>query len=235
MSRFKPSKFSACATRPTPRASQRGVSLFFALIAVVVFLISAVAIVRSFNTTLFQAGNLSFKRDLANQSQRAVDVAVDRMRVGAIDTESKRSANVQAENYSASILPSNPQGIPLALLNDTGVLAATNTVFANIGTAANDIELSDANGTNYGTVRYVIERLCNATGDPAALGPSACVYAASSQVQLTSALEMIRADVTTTGGGGGAGAGSQQVVYRITARVTGPRNTQGFFQSTFSR
>ena len=36
-----------------------------------------------------------------------------------------------------------------------------------------------------------------------------------------------------TAGVGGGGAVPQQLVYRISVRVTGPRNTQAFFQTTF--
>jgi len=36
------------------------------------------------------------------------------------------------------------------------------------------------------------------------------------------------------GSAGGAGAAPQQVVYRLSVRVDGPRQTQAFFQSTFT-
>jgi type IV pilus assembly protein PilX len=218
----------AASSRPQqPRSSQRGVSLVFALIAVLVILIAAVAVVRSFNTSLFQSGNLAFKRDLTNQSERAMNLAFEKMRSGSLASEAQRSAHVVAENFSAAILPVNAQGIPNALLSDA--------VFSAVGVATNDIALTDANGTEFGQVRYVIERLCNQTGDAGVLGPSGCVYAQSTVSQSSSSSELIRADRTTTGGGGGAGASSQQVVYRITIRVNGPRGTQGFYQSTFAR
>jgi type IV pilus assembly protein PilX len=223
-----PYSWPADLTRPQiPRSSQRGVSLVFALIAVLVMLIAAVAVVRSFNTSLFQAGNLAFKRDLTNQSERAMDLVFERMRTGNLATETQRAGNVQAANYSAAILGVNAQGIPNALLSDSA--------FAGVGVPANDIALTDANNTEFGQVRYVVERLCNQAGDAGTLGPSGCIFAQSVMGQATSSSELIRADRTTTGGGGGSGASSQQVVYRVTIRVTGPRNTQGFYQSTFAR
>jgi type IV pilus assembly protein PilX len=224
--------------KASSRATQRGVSLVFALIAVVVFLISAVAIVRSFNSSLFQAGNLAFKRDLTNQSERAMDAVFARMQgSGALASEAARSAHQAADNYSASILPANAQGIPNALLNagDASSGATARDVFYRVGSAANDIELTDPNGTTFGSVRYVVERLCNATGDAGTIGPSGCIYAGNARGPSGGALQWIRADITTTGGGGGAGATSQQVMYRATIRVNGPRGTQGFFQTTFSR
>ena len=55
------------------RQRQRGVVLLFSLIALVIMLIVAVALVRSFNNSLFTAGNIGFKRDMQNQSEAAVD------------------------------------------------------------------------------------------------------------------------------------------------------------------
>ncbi len=198
--------------------------MVFALVAVLVFLIAAVAIVRSFNTSLFQAGNLAFKRDLTNQSERAMNLVFSKMRSGPLDTETQRAADVRAENFSASILPTNAQGIPSALLNDT--------TFATVGAVSNDIALTDPNGTTFGSVRYVVERLCNSAGDAATLGAGACVLTPSIKSNSTSSSEWIRAENRTSAG---PGALVDRVVYRVTIRVNGPRATQGFFQSTFTR
>jgi type IV pilus assembly protein PilX len=241
--RFRPSH---CRRVSAPRA-QRGVSLFFALIAVLVMLIAAVAIVRSFNTSLFQAGNLAFKRDLTNQSERAVASVFEAMTTGSLGLETARDAHQLGSNYSASILDANPQGIPLALLNPGDPSATTNrNTFFGVGRATNDIALTDANGTVFGSVRYVVERLCNATGTVAAVGPSGCIFADGIRNLSSSSSELIRAEDsarvrTGTDAAGNpiystlAGASSQRVVYRISVRVTGPRGTEGIYQSTFTR
>ena len=66
------------------RASQqRGVVLLFSLIALVIMLIAAVALIRSFNSSLFSAGNIGFKRDMRNQSELAVSTALGYFRSGA--------------------------------------------------------------------------------------------------------------------------------------------------------
>src|SRR5262245_45873007 len=98
---------------------QRGVVLLYTLIALVIMLISAVALVRSFNTSLFNAGNMAFKRDLFNQGERARQSAFASLNgplAAAVDSLYKHAP---AEHYSATMLQSNAQGIPLALLNDT--------------------------------------------------------------------------------------------------------------------
>ena len=105
----------------------------FALIAVLVILIAAVAVVRSFNTSLFQSGNLAFKRDLTNQSELAMNLAFEKMRSGSLATEAQRADHAVAENFSAAILPVNAQGIPNALLSDAA--------FSAVGIATNDVAL----------------------------------------------------------------------------------------------
>ena len=119
--------------RHSPRSPsrQRGVVLLFSLVALVVLLIAAVALMRSFNSSLFMSGNIAFKRDLQNQGERAVEKAMARFRTGGtLETDAARSADLKASNYSATMLPSNPQGIPNALQSDAN--------FAAVGVASNE-------------------------------------------------------------------------------------------------
>ena len=141
-----PRKFSS------RRRAQRGAVLLFAMIALVVLLIGTVALMRSMNTSLFTAGNFGFKRDLTNQGERAIATVLDLVQTGALGSEAAREGNATARNYSASILPTNGDGIPLALLSDAA--------FAAVGVAGNDISPADMGVT----VRYVIDRLCVAAG-----------------------------------------------------------------------
>ncbi|HEV7914542.1 MAG TPA: hypothetical protein VGP22_12315, partial [Albitalea sp.] len=94
----------------------RGVVLLFVLIALVIIMVASVALVRSFNTAMFTAGNLAFKRDLLNQGERVVPAVMDMMTTGALASLAARANSAPARNYSATILPTNPQGIPLQLL-----------------------------------------------------------------------------------------------------------------------
>lgn len=202
---------------PLPRRSPRGVALLFGLITLAIMLIGAAAMARSMNTSLFNAGNLGFKRDLTNQAERAVTTTVALLEAGgALAAAATRENHLVARNYSATMLASNPQGLPLALLDDTA--------FAAVGQAANDVAVA-AQGV---TVRYVIDRLCTATGAPTA---DQCTLAGDPQPNSCSANECINA---ANASAGGAGAIGSRVVYRISIRVTGPRNTQSFFQTTLT-
>jgi hypothetical protein len=179
--------------------------LLFAMIALVVLLIGSIALMRSMNTSLFTAGNFGFKRDLTNQGERAMAIVLDLVQSGALGTEAAREADATANNYSASILATNGEGLPLALLSDAA--------FAAVGVAGNDISAADMGVT----VRYVIDRLC-AAGGPASA--DACTVA-SPPPQGESA-------------GNPTPEPPLQFVYRVSIRVDGPRRTQSFFQSTFT-
>ena len=129
-----------------------------------------------------------------------------------------RAVNVPAENYSASVLPSNEQGIPRALLDDnifTGTLAMN---------ASRDITLTDpTTNVAWGSIRYVIDRQCTQAGDETSLG-NLCAAATPPSTGCTS-------DNLQTCALGVPG----QIVYRVSVRVTGPRNTLAFFQTSVTR
>lgn len=197
--------------------TQRGVVLLFALVALLVLMIGAVALVRSFNTTLFNTGNIAFKKDLQNQSERAATVVFAALDTnGALSTPALRAAPLRAQNYSARMLDNNDKGIPLALLTDAA--------FIEVGDAANDIRIEDQKVT----IRYVVDRLCTVNGDETLLGESACVVAAGAAKDDGSSDKPISKE------GGDAMPEQRQIVYRLSIRADGPRNTQAYFQSTFA-
>ena len=86
------------------------------------------------------------------------------------------------------------------------------------------------------TIRYVVDRLCATVGDEGALGASTCRQADNPVPAGTSLSNLQGAErsLGSTGGGGGKSAIPQSVLYRLSIKVSGPRNTQSFFQSTFA-
>lgn len=224
-------------------ARMRGVVLLFTLIALVIMLIGAVALIRSFNTTLGTAGNLAFKRDLQNQAERVLPTVLALMQTGALSTATARSVDRAASNYRASILPSNDQGIPNALLDDTA--------FAAVGSAA-DVDVQVGGVTQGVTIRYLIDRQCRTAGEEALLGADNCMVSINSGAPAGgSSSQLDRAEFSAPGAAtaasaagaaaaaaastaAGAGGVPPQVVYRLSIRITGPRNTQAYFQTTFT-
>jgi type IV pilus assembly protein PilX len=209
---------------PSPRApqgrnirhAQRGVILLYGLIVLAIMLIGAAAMVRSMNTSLVNAGNIGFKRDITNQAERASATVLTLMQTGALATVSARQASSTASNYSATILATNAQGLPNVLVDDTG--------FATVGVTSNDIAVTD----QAITLRWVVDRLCVNTGVADA---SHCTMANDPSPVGGSGSDLINAIDTTSGG---AGALARRVVYRVSIRVTGPRSTQAFFQTTLT-
>lgn len=196
--------------RPHRPRRQRGVVMIFALIAMVVMLIGAAALVRSATATIANTANLGFKRDLTNQAERAASTALALLKTGALASATAREGNSQANNYSAAMITDvNAQGLPNALLDDTK--------FAAIASAANDISVT----SQAVTIRYLIDRLCTVTG---AVDESRCQMSDNGQSNSCSS----NACYDTTD------AVPRQPVYRLSIRVTGPRRTQAFFQTTLT-
>jgi Tfp pilus assembly protein PilX len=190
-------------------ARQRGVVLIFSLIVLLILAIGAVALLRSVNSSLASAGNLAFHRDLINQGEQAVANVVSEFKTNALPLGGATTASLLAANYSASTLPANAQGVPTALLD--------NAAFAAVGTAANDIVPS---ATSQVTIRYVIDRLCT---------PLTVVASSTACVQSTGLPTGGTANRNT------AVAPPSATIYRISVRVDGPRSTQAFLQTTFTK
>jgi type IV pilus assembly protein PilX len=189
-------------------SSQSGIIVVFTLIAVVLLLIASVALVRSFDTSLNIAGNMGFKRDLVNQSERGIARAVSGMSIGgALADETLRQNNAPAENYSATTLASDLHGIPNILINDND-WAASGTMTM--------LDITDTNSQI--RIRYVIDRLCVDFG-PAT--PASCAVSVPIPTGGSDALNRPIANTLP--------------VYRISVRIRGPRNTQSFVQSSISQ
>jgi Tfp pilus assembly protein PilX len=187
------------------RSRQKGVVLIFSLIILLILLIGAVALMRSMNNSLLTAGNLAFRRDLVNQGEQAVSTVINEFKTGGAMV-GLTTADQPAFNYCSTILPTNNQGVPLALLG--GTTCASPGTAADITGATSDVQ-----------IRYVIDRLCSATGS-------------SSSALCAQSL------ANPTGGTGGSGAPPvtppSSTVYRLSVRVSGARSTQVFLQTTFT-
>jgi type IV pilus assembly protein PilX len=190
-------------------ARQQGVVLIFALIVLLILAIGAVALLRSVNSSLLSAGNLAFHRDLVNQGEQAVSVVMTEFKTGGPPLSGAPTTDdFPAANYKSTVLPTNAQGVPLALLDDTA--------FLGVGSIANDI-VPTANSQVL--IRYVIDRLCTNTGTA---GSPNCVQSTGLPTGGTANRNTAVAPPSAT-------------VYRVSVRVTGPRNTQAFLQTTFTK
>jgi type IV pilus assembly protein PilX len=197
--------------RPLARQRQQGVILFIALIVLVAMSLAGIALMRSVDTNVLIAGNLAFRQGATSSGDWGIE---------------------SARTYLSGQLAGNSN----ALDNDipsSAYFASWQTavdLYGSTQTTADDFSWNSA--TTVGTdnagneVRYVIHRMCRNSGSGTSAGAD-CVK-------------------TATGGAAGAGGGgtkgtvaygtmplppTQVIYYRVTVRVTGPRNTLSFIQA----
>ena len=195
----------------TLRRAQQGVVLFIALIVLVAMSLAGVALLRGVDTGTIIAGNLAFRQT----SMHVADLGVEAARAWLMaQPTSDLHIDKTTDNYFA-------------------------TWQANLDLLGNDASKTDYDWTTsvpvpagstfepptgY-VVRYVIHRLCENSGDPT--GSSAnCVKVGGA------------AGTAASGTKGAAAYGTYAIsvptsaMYRITVRVTGPRNAQSYVQAT---
>ncbi len=190
-----------------PVPSQRGVALLITLVALVALLIGGISLIRSFDVSAVQAGNLAFKRDLKNHAERGVEAAQRLLTSGALMEEGTRENSLLSLNYSAVRLATDAKGLPLLLTDD-----------AAFTTASMGNDLTDTTGTGV-TVRYIIDRQCTLAG---AMTVANCItYAAPIDQSSDDRQQKVK--------------GEARPVYRISVRASGPRNSQVFIQQTVVR
>jgi len=186
-------------------AGQRGTVLLIALILLVALSLAGIALIRSVSTSNMIAGNLAFQQATTHSADIGVETALDFLNASSVagSTTLQNSILSGANRYVAVRQDPAPGQSWDAFWNAT--LA---------GSGAVNTLAPDAAGN---TVSYVIHRLCNAAGAPVYPGCSASPTDASSAGNSYGA-----AVVALTS--------PRQIYYRITARVTGPRNTLSYVQ-----
>ena len=198
----------------TNKKRQSGVVLLVTLIALVVIMITSIALIRSSESSSLIAGSIAFKRDMVNQAERTMPVIRARFLAGVLNSVSAKEDDLIVANYSARMLPTNVNGIP-------NVLMDIDTFAATYGAANN---ITDANAVI--TVRYVVDRMSFASGTLSLTNS----LLGNSSTDIGGNTKGIKGD----GGSGSKAEGINSGVYRISMRVSGPRNAETFLQSTFT-
>jgi type IV pilus assembly protein PilX len=179
---------------------QRGAVLFIALIVLVAMSLAGIALIRSVDTANLIAGNLAFKQNATHGGDWGAE-----------------QARVWLQAQSAATLYNDIPGRYSAAMQSGLDFTATDPSAPDFDWNANSFDAGTDPAGNQ--VHYVIHRMCDFAGNPGSVN---CVR-------------------TTTGGtvggtqggatyGGAALPSTSQIYYRITARVTGPRNTVSYVQ-----
>ena len=190
------------SSRVTP-ARERGYMVPVVLIALVVMLVSGVALVRSMDTNQMIAGNLAFRNATVHSSDRGVQSAVAWLSANA--GTALLNSNAPSSGYYAVAIEPN--------WDDQSYWSQCSscTVSPSGGDAAGN------------TVSWVVHRMCTAQLAPD--DPDNVCSRLSSSSSPGASGNSYRNDAENFSGG------SSQHYYRITVRVLGPRNTSSLMQS----
>ena len=184
------------------RHKQSGVVLFFALIALVVMSLAAVALIRSADTGGTIAGNLGFKQATMFSADRGVENAMENW---LLQISSDLTVDNTANGYYASIADVNGDTVvdnnqdARKLVDDNGF---------------DDGEDADGN-----QISYVIQRMCKSTG---AFDPALCLTVRGDEGKNQTIAGTPCGEICTA---------AEKPLYRVTAKVVGPRNTVSYIQA----
>lgn len=217
-----------------PAYTQSGLVLFFALLALAVMSLAAVALIRSVDTNALLSGNLVFRQSAGPAASVALEGVAENIARKLTLTD---SVNHQpALGYYANCSRFDTQ--PAALVCDGRTLTRmawdnSNSSLVPSQTDGND-EIRDGIDRQGNEIRYVVERMCNYSEAEVAAGtaksdPSRCMMASAPSNGETCShnqtnIELFKRCI----------ASADSPLYRITLRIAGPKQTQTFMQAFFS-
>jgi Tfp pilus assembly protein PilX len=192
---------------------QRGVVLFFALIALVVMSLAAVALIRSVDTSTMIAGNLAFKQSATSSGDAGVEAAI------------RWLAATEAAN--------NTKNIYTDATHEFNITNASNGYYSNADTALglfanstwNAIAAAPITDPSGNKIWYVIQRMCRTANQ--VLSTTNCLFS-SAAVNSNNQTTPLYSTVCS---GPGCPVAGQSPEYRITSKITGPKNTVSYIQA----
>jgi Tfp pilus assembly protein PilX len=207
-----------------PRRDQSGISLLVVLIALVIIGFAAIALLRSSDTGTLVVGNLGFQKTALAAGDAGTEAAVAWLNANAVGVVLFDDDG--AEGYYATTADNcdlTGTRTPESTADDVDWTGA------GVGAGCN-MQAVDAGAVGAGyNVRYVINRVCNAEGDPNSL------TAADGVTPMACSRVGTGASEGSTRGGASYGnlplSGETQTYYRITTRIDGPRNTVRYIQA----
>jgi len=179
----------------THRRAERGVVMFVALVVLIVMTLAGLAMLRQMSSGVSIAGNIAFKQG----ATAVADVGIEQARAW-LTSAPPPTIDIPNSGYYATW---------------AGDIDPWSASWTPMWDAVPDIV------TASGSVRFIIQRLCNSTG-PAVGGAQQCSDA------------IPRSGGGETKGGGCYGCQTAKLdpapFFRVTARVMGPRNTVSYTQ-----
>jgi len=191
---------------------QDGVVMLVALIVLVVMTMAGLAMMRSMDTSTMIAGNMAFKQAATHSADTGVESAIAWLEQN--NAVNNLDAAIKSAGYSAS--SGSNADYPLDEVFWKKLEAAGVCHLNKYGQGCVTNPEANASGNK---ISYMIQRLCQTTGDR---NGARCAAVAGT--------------VSSSGQNEGAGeerleGGFALVYYRVTVRVEGPRNSVSYVQS----
>lgn len=197
---------------------QRGLVLFFSLIALVVMSLAAVALIRSVDTSSLIAANLAFKRAATASSDSGTELATIWLTTVNNANIAKDVAGDPTHPFNITNLAANPGYFSSAdpALNLTAEATWNNTNSAFLGT--------DSTGN---TRSYIIQRMCRVANTP--LASADCLFSAPTATPNPQDPPTYQSYCPKTVAN--CPKDGQSPIIRITVRTSGPKNTYSYVQT----
>lgn len=228
---------------------QQGVSLFIALVTLVIITLAGIALVRSVDTGVLVAANVSFKEVTHALTSVGVEQANNYLSATVVSAASPGNQNlpagcanaVSATNlgdcrYYARIQAREdiPTTSASQIVGDPNppadMVPQINWASANIPPTYLDGNLNVVVAPSVYEIRYVIERLCSPTTAVTLNYPARNTPATQDNCHTDTMVPQ----GSNKGGGVTPPSDLVQVKYRITVRATGPRNATSIAQTIVS-
>ncbi len=202
---------------------QRGVVLFFTLVALLAMSLAVVALIRSVDTGAMIAGNLAFRQAATASADAGIEVARNWLNVQHL---AAAGAGINIMNNIPAVHPfniDNPAAGYYSSANPDLSLTDTSRPLHIDWTDADSVLLPDDGSGN--TVRYVIQRMCRDANQPTQ--NTRCLFGNVdedlAQQNIPYLPDMCDGNACPVQG--------QSPVLRITARSEGPRNSVSYVQA----
>jgi type IV pilus assembly protein PilX len=225
---LKMKNLSMTAKTPSFRAARParecGVSLIFALVALMALSLAAVGLVRTVNTSSLVTGNVGFKIDATASADRGAALAIAWLQGNVSGAVVEN--NVPASGYYATSLDAlDPTGSNTTAAARAVVDWDADDCAGVSGDYTACLEPGPVSTIENNSVRWIITRLCAATGSPSST--NSCATSSS----LNSGEDANSGGLTYSRSGGFGQSASSSPYYRIIVRSVGGRKTVSYTET----
>ncbi len=203
---------------------QRGVVLFFTLIALLAMSLAAVALIRSVDTSTMIAGNLAFKQSATSSGDAGIEAAIASLTTVDAANSGLDVLNDATHPFNVTNLATRP-----GYYSSVGSLNLfADTTWDNDINGSNDTSLNsvlvgtDGSGNK---TRYIIERMCRTANT--ALQDADCLFSGISDSGDEAGVKTMQETCDPSP----CASMSPPPQIRITARATGSKNSVSYLQA----